>query len=85
MSDDRQEEAERNRALMPEFASFVDALRRWAPGSIVVWAEEGGVRLGAQPPWDEARSMNADEWLHWTKTGELPAGKVSPHAKGGGS
>lgn len=78
MDDERQERANRNRTLAPEFAAFVDAIRRWAPGSIVVGVEGPGVSLGRVRAWGVDGSMSAAEWQRWVNTGELPAGKTSP-------
>jgi hypothetical protein len=60
-----------NRARMPGTAAIVDALRaEFGPDVKVLHAKEGGREVGAAPAL--GRSMNADQWLHYIKTGERP-------------
>lgn len=71
MSEDRQQEAQRNRESMPETARIVDRYRRtFGPATKIAWVQEGGREQGNQLPVE--RSMNADQWLHYVKTGEMP-------------
>lgn len=80
MDEDRQEQARRNRELMPETARMVDAWRkRFGADTRFVWvcegSEERGVRIAQHDP---RRTMNAEEWLAWVRTGRLPDGKDTP-------
>lgn len=67
----REAEAQRNRDLMPETARTVDQFRAvFGAGCRFPYLEEGDeVRGKPAPP---ARAMNADQWLHYVKTGEMP-------------
>lgn len=72
MSEDRQQEAKRNRGLMPETAKVVDRWRRtFGAGTRFPWVREGDQERGARSTVE--RSMNADQWLHYVATGETPA------------
>lgn len=64
------DEARRNRELMPETARTIDAFRAFDPRCRVVHAQEGAQERGQPSP--PARAMNADQWLRYVKTGELP-------------
>lgn len=67
----RDEQAARNRELMPETARTVDAWRAaFGPGTRFPWLQEGGEVRGK--PMPAARTMNADQWLRYVKTGERP-------------
>lgn len=67
----RAEEAQRNRALMPETARLVDAWRAvFGPRTRFPWLLEGAQVRGTESP--QARSMNADQWLRYVKTGQMP-------------
>lgn len=69
---DRAEQARRNRARMPETARVIDEFRGvFGPMTRTVYAEEGGHVVGRKRPPE--RCMNADQWLHFLRTGELPA------------
>ena len=46
---DRKDEAARNRAAMPQFAAWLDELRRVFGPVRVLWAREGGVEVGRRP------------------------------------
>lgn len=71
MSEDRQQEAQRNRDAMPETARIVDRFRRtFGAATRFPWVREGELEMGKLPPVQ--RSMNADQWLHYVKTGERP-------------
>lgn len=60
-----------NRAHMPKTAQIVDAFRAcFGHGVRVLHAKEGGLEVGARPV--AGRSMNADQWLLYIKTGERP-------------
>jgi hypothetical protein len=60
-----------NRERMPGTAAIVDAFRaKFGAAVKVLHAKEGGQEVGAAP--DLGRSMNADQWLHYIKTGERP-------------
>lgn len=65
--DNRKDEAEKMRAAMPLFAAQVDDLRRVFGALKVTYAQEGETRRGKPR---EERSMNADEWLRYVRTGE---------------
>lgn len=65
----RDEAARRNRDAMPFTAREVDGWRRvFGPETRVTWAREGDAEVGRRQP--EGRSMNADEWLRYVRTGE---------------
>ena len=56
---------------MPETARKVDAWRAaFGPGTRFPWLQEGAEVRGKEPA--PVRSMNADQWLHYVRTGELP-------------
>jgi hypothetical protein len=60
-----------NRARMPGTAREVDAFRaKFGSGVRVLHAKEGEQEVGTRP--DHGRTMNADQWLHYIKTGERP-------------
>jgi hypothetical protein len=67
----REAETQRNRELMPETARIVAEFRAAFGGGLrCPYLEEGAeVRGKPAPP---ARAMNADQWLHYVKTGEMP-------------
>lgn len=49
MDEDRQERAKGNRASMPQFSGWLDALRAtFGPGDRVLYAREGDVELGVR-------------------------------------
>lgn len=76
MDGDRQQQAASNRELMPEIARVVDRFRRvFGAGCLVRYAREGALERGAKPEWPAARTMDADQWLRYVKTGEVPEGK----------
>lgn len=67
----REQEAQRNREVMPETARIVDEFRAtFGAGTRFPWLQEGAQERGRALP--EHRAMNADQWLHYVKTGELP-------------
>lgn len=75
------EQAQRNRARMPETAAVVAWFRRhFGEECRVRWAAEGGIEVGRREAPDPATTMTLDEWERWVTTGELPPGKRSPHA-----
>ncbi len=76
-TEDRAAIAAANRAAMPETAATVDAFRQVFGAVRVAWAEEGGQRVGRAPELNP-RSMNADEWAHYIKTGQRPARDTEP-------
>ena len=66
-----QAKARDNRARMPGTAREIDAFRaKFGSGVRVLHAKEGGLEVGTRP--DHGRTMNADQWLHYIKTGERP-------------
>jgi hypothetical protein len=66
-------EALRNRELMPITAATRDEFKRvFGPLTKLIWAEEGGREVGARRPVE--RSLDADEWLRYLKTGLRPGG-----------
>jgi hypothetical protein len=67
---DREEQRKRNRERMPETAAIVDEWRLHFPGATFDWVCEGGIEQGTPHP--TVRTMNADQWLHYVKTGEKP-------------
>lgn len=68
---DRAEQARRNREGMPETAETIDEFRRvFGAMTRVVWAEEGERTVGRQR--EPERTMSADQWLHFLRTGVLP-------------
>lgn len=65
------ERAAANRARMPGTAAEVDQFRaRFGPDARVTYAREGDLVVGKPSP--PQRTMNADQWLHYLATGELP-------------
>ncbi len=78
MDEQQQEAARRNRERMPEIARLVDRLRSMFGPVAVRYAREGEVEVGRRVETDPARTMTGSEWLHWVKTGEVPAGKQCP-------
>lgn len=64
------ETAAANRARMPGTAAEVDAWRAvFGKGVKVMHAIEGDLEVGQR---QEQQTMNADQWLHYIKTGERP-------------
>ena len=60
-----------NRGRMPTTARIVDEFRAlFGHGVRVCWAVEDGVELGRRS--DPGRTMYADQWLAYLKTGERP-------------
>jgi hypothetical protein len=56
---------------MPEWAERAAVLRQvFGPGLRIDYAFEDDQVRGK--PHAEARTMNADQWLHYVKTGEKP-------------
>jgi len=49
MSEERQQQAQRNRELMPLFAAWLDETRAVFGPVRVIWAREGDVMVGAVP------------------------------------
>jgi len=82
MTDDaktREERAARNRALMPLSAAIADEWRRvFGPECVFRYVCEGEYEGGRRPETNPARTMNATQWLHYIKTGEVPEGKERP-------
>jgi len=69
MSDD----AKRNRELMPQTAVIRDEFKRvFGPLTRLTWASENGREVGHRRAAE--RSMDADAWIHYLKTGVLPGG-----------
>jgi hypothetical protein len=63
--------ADRNREAMPETARIVDAFKRtFGAGTRFPWVQEGAEERGKRLPVE--RSMDANQWVHYVKTGELP-------------
>ncbi len=64
------EAAAANRARMPGTAAEVDAFRAvFGQGCKVLHAIEGELEVGQK---QELRTMNANQWLHYIRTGERP-------------
>ena len=67
----RQAIAKSNREAMPETARWVDAWRAvFGPDLRVLYAREGELERGTPSP--AARSMDADQWLQYVRTGVMP-------------
>jgi hypothetical protein len=65
--------AEENRRLMPRTAAIRDEWKRvFGPMTRLTWAHEGGREVGARRPVE--RSMDAEAWITYVKTGVLPGG-----------
>lgn len=76
---DVEERAKRNRERMPGTADIVDHWRsRFGQACVVRYALEGELEVGRRVTSDPARTMNASQWLHYVKTGEVPVGKERP-------
>lgn len=78
MNDRHEEAAKRNRERMPGTARIIDEWRAKFGPVVVRHASEPGAEVGKPTVTDPARTMNADQWLRFVKTGELPEGKRSP-------
>jgi hypothetical protein len=65
------DQARANREAMPMTARIVaDFKRRFGADCRVAYVQEGDQERGKRLPVE--RSMNADQWLHYVMTGELP-------------
>lgn len=60
----RRAEAERNRALMPTVAAWLDGLREFFPGARIVFAEENGHAVGVKKQWYEVSAVDVprEQW-----------------------
>ena len=62
---------------MPETAQTVDEWRAvFGPGTTFTHVWEGDIERGKPSP--PVRAMDADQWLRYIKTGEVPAGMERP-------
>ena len=71
-------EAERNRALMPQVAAWLDGLREFFPGARLVYAEEKGHVVGSKRPCYEV--LSSDMPLTTRAAQQIPINK--PPSKG---
>jgi hypothetical protein len=63
---------------MPGTARIIDRLRAEFGAVVVRYAREDDLEVGVPYRPDPSRTMNADQWLRYVKTGEAPEGKESP-------
>lgn len=62
---------------MPETAQMVDEWRAvFGPNTTFTRVREGDIERGK--PSAPVRTMDADQWLRYVKTGEVPAGMERP-------
>lgn len=65
------DQAQANRAAMPETARIVAAFKRqFGVDTRIAWVQEGEQERGKRLPVQ--RAMDVDQWLHYVKTGERP-------------